>query len=270
MRNLIIRAISGLVYASIVVAAVMVGNYTLLAFISALLIIGMLELDAMRGKGTSLVARVWDIVVGLSIVIAAFLSIFTSASTEGLAAGCLAVLAVRLVGGLYLQEDCTLQSWAHSLFKYVYITVPLSALLLLYELAGKGVVMMIFVFIWINDTGAYLVGCQIGKHKLFERISPKKSWEGFFGGLAFCVIAGCVASKYIKCSGICSQAEWIMFAVTVSLFATWGDLIESLIKRNCGVKDSGKIMPGHGGILDRIDSLLLVAPMVLAVMLLLL
>ena len=125
---------------------------------------------------------------------------------------------------------------------------------------GMLIALFMFVCIWLNDTGAYLVGCTIGKHRLFERISPKKSWEGFFGGMVFCIAAGAFAHLLIGGS----QAIWIPFAIIVSVFATWGDLVESLIKRTAGVKDSGNIMPGHGGVLDRIDSLLFVAPAILA------
>mgnify|MGYP003461984886 FL=1 len=119
----------------------------------------------------------------------------------------------------------------------------------------------IFIFIWLNDTGAYCVGTLIGKHRLFERISPKKSWEGFWGGLILCVISGIAIATWLNSYFNGPQLYgWIVLAAIVSIFSTWGDLCESLIKRSIGVKDSGKILPGHGGILDRIDSLLLVSP----------
>ena len=108
----------------------------------------------------------------------------------------------------------------------------------------------IFVCIWVNDTGAYLAGSTLGKHKLFPSVSPKKSWEGFFGGL----VASAVAA------GLLLGWEQAYYGVLISIIATWGDLFESMIKRSVGVKDSGSILPGHGGILDRIDSLLFVLP----------
>ena len=122
-------------------------------------------------------------------------------------------------------------------------------------------VLAMFAFIWISDTGAYMVGCLIGKHRLFERISPKKSWEGFFGGLGLSIIIAALAARFIPDGYVLlsGYAQWIVFAVLVTIFSTWGDLCESLIKRTVGVKDSGKLIPGHGGILDRIDSLLLVS-----------
>ena len=119
----------------------------------------------------------------------------------------------------------------------------------------------LFIFIWLNDTGAFCVGTLIGKRRLFERISPKKSWEGFWGGLGLCILLAVVISYWFNdvFSGP-NLYTWIGLSIVVSVFSTLGDLCESLIKRSIGVKDSGKLLPGHGGILDRIDSLLLVSP----------
>ena len=127
---------------------------------------------------------------------------------------------------------------------------------------GKWAVLAIFVAIWINDTGAYCVGCTLGKHRLCERLSPKKSWEGFWGGFAFAIGWG-IACYYLFPQVGLNIYQWILFGAISSIFATWGDLFESMLKRNAGVKDSGNIIPGHGGILDRIDSLLLVSPVIM-------
>jgi phosphatidate cytidylyltransferase len=128
------------------------------------------------------------------------------------------------------------------------------------------IIIGLFILIWTNDTFAYIVGKSIGKHKLFERISPKKTIEGFFGGIIFAVFAGYLISKYyIKATPQFSDKSiliWIIIAVIVGVIGTIGDLIESKFKRIAGVKDSGKIMPGHGGILDRLDSVIFVAPFV--------
>ncbi|AWA30379.1 phosphatidate cytidylyltransferase [Flavobacterium magnum] len=120
----------------------------------------------------------------------------------------------------------------------------------------------IFILVWTNDTFAYLVGKSIGRHKLYERISPKKTIEGFLGGVAFAVLAGFLISKYYIEGGKLAQNIWIGFALIMSVFGTIGDLIESKFKRIAGVKDSGKIMPGHGGILDRLDSVIFAAPFI--------
>lgn len=128
------------------------------------------------------------------------------------------------------------------------------------------IIIGLFILIWTNDTFAYLVGKSMGKHKLFERISPKKTIEGFLGGLVFACFAGFLISKlYIKPNPNFSDKSiliWTIIALIVGVFGTIGDLIESKFKRVAGVKDSGTIMPGHGGVLDRLDSVIFVAPIV--------
>lgn len=115
----------------------------------------------------------------------------------------------------------------------------------------------IFIFNWVNDTGAYCTGMLFGKHRLFERISPKKSWEGSFGGAVFSIIVAIVMSLFFD---FMNMPEWIGLGLTVVVFGTWGDLTESLMKRTLGIKDSGNILPGHGGMLDRFDSSLMAIP----------
>lgn len=128
------------------------------------------------------------------------------------------------------------------------------------------IILGLFILIWTNDTFAYLVGKSIGKHKLFERVSPKKTIEGFLGGAVFAAFAGFLISKfYIQPNPEFSGKSiliWTIIALIVSVFGTIGDLIESKFKRIAGVKDSGSIMPGHGGILDRLDSVIFVAPII--------
>lgn len=143
-----------------------------------------------------------------------------------------------------------------------YIILPFSFLILLPFINGTyqpRLIIFIIVLIWTNDSFAYLVGRKIGKTKLFERVSPKKTVEGFLGGMFFTIIAGVIIGYY---SDVLSWLNWIIIAVIVSVFGTLGDLVESKFKRQANVKDSGKIMPGHGGLLDRLDSLFFLAPFV--------
>ncbi|MBQ2289818.1 MAG: phosphatidate cytidylyltransferase, partial [Bacteroidaceae bacterium] len=118
----------------------------------------------------------------------------------------------------------------------------------------------IFLFIWCNDTGAFFVGCTIGKHKMFERVSPKKTWEGFIGGAVVAIIAGVVMSRFFDIMNIW---QWAGMAAVVVMAGTLGDLVESSMKREMEIKDSSNILPGHGGMLDRFDSTLLAIPCVL-------
>jgi phosphatidate cytidylyltransferase len=124
------------------------------------------------------------------------------------------------------------------------------------------ILISIFILIWTNDSFAYIVGKSIGKTKLFARISPKKTIEGFVGGVLFAVIASYLVSKYYIEIAEGKTFIWIIIALIVGVFGTIGDLIESKFKRIAGVKDSGKIMPGHGGVLDRLDSVIFVAPII--------
>ena len=124
------------------------------------------------------------------------------------------------------------------------------------------IIISIFILIWTNDTFAYIVGKSIGKHKLLEKVSPKKTIEGFIGGIFFTVLASYIIAKYYIQIKEVNTFIWIVIALIVSIFGTIGDLIESKFKRIAGVKDSGKIMPGHGGVLDRLDSIIFAAPIV--------
>jgi phosphatidate cytidylyltransferase len=163
----------------------------------------------------------------------------------------------------------------YSVGGYFYIILPLICLLFIYS-KSAWYALALFIFIWINDTFAYLVGITIGKHKLWPKISPKKSWEGFFGGLVFTILAAILFCYLLigEISGeisLCTECEnvkslsfymlnWIIFAIIVVIAGTFGDLFESYLKRSLNVKDSGTILPGHGGLLDRFDSILFAAP----------
>ena len=148
-------------------------------------------------------------------------------------------------------------------FGFLYVALPLSAINLLAfpevnaNYYSHRIVLGILTLVWINDTGAYVSGMLFGKHRLFARISPKKSWEGFAGGTIFTFAAALIMTRLMA---ILSREEWIILAGIVSVFGVFGDLVESLIKRNAQIKDSGTLIPGHGGVLDRFDSLLFVVP----------
>lgn len=178
--------------------------------------------------------------------------------------GWLAVYLCRMIMELYVRNDRPIRCLAISLMTQIYIGIPLASMTFIGKYLGLHFILAIFLLIWINDTGAFVVGSLLGRHRLFERISPKKSWEGFFGGLGFNLIAGWL---FAIGGGYFWDVEWnvitwLILATIVTIFSTWGDLVESLIKRSLQIKDSGNIIPGHGGILDRVDSLLLVMPAV--------
>lgn len=177
------------------------------------------------------------------------------------------LLLIRFVCQIFLKQPNPVKSIAISMLTQFYIGMPLMLLTLFVCVQHYAwLTICLIAMIWINDTGAYLVGCSIGRHKMFPTLSPKKSWEGFLGGVLFNIGAAfiyfyCFRLDYYP---ILSNVQgWIFIGICISAMATLGDLFESMLKRSLGIKDFGNIIPGHGGVLDRIDSLLFVVPGVL-------
>lgn len=272
MKNLILRTITGAIYVALICASVLAGGWYFILFFGLLSIIALHEFYSLSNASTggeNVTTLIVDIVgglivcVGLGMVNMSLMPPYATAVMGGTFFTIyMLYLVVRLVMQIYSQENSPLTNLAYSYMGQMYIALPLGIMSMYYTLAdGKALLMTMFVMIWLNDTGAFLVGSMIGKHKLFPRISPKKSWEGFIGGVVFAILAGVLAKVlfpvYFESISLIGLAG---LGLVVGIFATWGDLAESLIKRTLGVKDSGNILPGHGGILDRIDSLLLVVP----------
>lgn len=176
----------------------------------------------------------------------------------------LLILMYLLISELYLNQENPINNWTYSIFTQIYIALPFALLNVLYYQTAQSITtinailpLSVFIFLWTSDTGAYCIGSMIGKHRLFERISPKKSWEGSIGGGVLAIMAAVILAHFFPFMNI---LQWIGLAIVIVIFGTWGDLIESLLKRKLGVKDSGNILPGHGGFLDRFDSALLAIP----------
>lgn len=176
------------------------------------------------------------------------------------------LLIYLFISELYLKKENPINNWAYSTLSQLYVALPFALLNVLYFHANPAsgeveynpiLPLSVFSFLWLSDTGAYCVGSLLGKHRLFERISPKKSWEGSIGGGIFAIIAAVVFAHFFDFMPL---LKWIGLAITVVVFGTWGDLTESLFKRTLGIKDSGNILPGHGGMLDRFDSALIAIP----------
>ena len=173
-------------------------------------------------------------------------------------------VATVFIHRLFSKEGNNIENLAYFALTQLYVALPFCLLQILSTAgAPEGTTyhwlfpLSIFIFIWCNDSGAYCIGCLIGRHKMFERISPKKTWEGFFGGVAVAVGASVVMAHFFTVMNIW---QWIGMAVVVVIAGTLGDLIESSMKREMGIKDSGNFLPGHGGLLDRFDSTLLAVP----------
>lgn len=186
----------------------------------------------------------------------------------------LLTIVYLLVSELYTARNTDIQDIAFAFMSQLYVALPFATLNVLTFTgdANTGALcfaywypLAVFIFLWSSDTGAYCVGSLIGKHRLFPRISPKKSWEGSIGGTVVAIIASQIIAHFVPFTSLVdtmlNNLLWAGLAVVVVVFGTWGDLVESLIKRRLGIKDSGNILPGHGGMLDRFDSALLAIPM---------
>lgn len=269
MKNLIVRSLSGIVYVALLVAAALIGGGWLAALMCIFCVLGIFELTKMQVEKIARGAFLFDIGAGISLILSSFFLFSGRFDFASNSIACfLAFIIVRMISQLYSVRVNPVHALASSLMSQIYIALPLALVFpLYYSLATPHLLLAMLIFIWVNDTGAFCAGSLLGKHKLFQRISPNKTWEGFFGGLIFCiaaawVMAGCFPSFFSPLTDEIDMSlmGMVCLGAAVSVAATFGDLLESLIKRTTGVKDSGNLIPGHGGILDRIDSLLLVVP----------
>lgn len=256
MKNVITRSISGIVYIVVIVGAILLGELPFYLLTTLFAVIGIYEFDKISHNTDDRDNMQW---------------------VDYLFAGCITfstyfqhtLHAPVFILGIYMLARCTLSlrpqsagafvRLAKSVLGVVYISVPLYLLNLLYSCpGGPTLVLLMFIMIWLNDTGAFCFGSTLGRRKLCERLSPKKSWEGFWGGMLCCIVFGWACYEWFNTVNY-NLVLWLVLGAMISVFSTWGDLFESMLKRTFGVKDSGNIIPGHGGILDRIDSLLFVS-----------
>ncbi len=263
-RNIITRGVTGVIYILILLYGILYNKYSFIIVFGLILVLALNEFFRLiEQKTPHLISKLFNIVSGIIIFLSAYLFL-EDKSIIALPLSALLYLLSLLVSAIFINRKDIFNTIIYSAFGQLYITLPFCLLLLIsyeYKMANTiyhyAFVLAIFVFIWVNDTFAYTTGITLGKHKLLERISPKKTIEGFLGGIIFTMLAGVAFSFLFTEYNI---YFWVGFALIASLFATLGDLFESLIKRTYNVKDSGQLIPGHGGILDRIDSLLFVIP----------
>ena len=269
MRNLITRALSGVVLFIVVLAAAYGGKYSYGVLLAAILLVGMMEFYRIAKAGGCTPQLVAGLVAGSVLFICGFTYFVgyenTLATDWALIFACLLYL-VLLIPAIFIIElfkmsERPLRNIAATLMGIWYVAFPITLMLFIPLMLGGGTwraeAFLFYLFIvWANDVFAYLVGVSMGKHRMCERISPKKSWEGFFGGVIGALGMGALGASVVGGS----MAMWLGLAAIVAITGVLGDLVESMFKREAGIKDSGNILPGHGGMLDRFDAVLISSP----------
>lgn len=261
MNNFVKRTLSGFVFVLIIIGSISWNPYSFAAVFALITGAAVYEFHKLTNNQNQVNTLVALSVTGAVLLfVISFLFASGTIIYPGFSVYGLFVVGVLIIE-LYRKQKNPVQNWAYFLMGQILIALPFSLLnfILFIESYNPMILVAVFVTIWVNDTGAYLVGMTFGKHRLLERVSPKKSWEGFIGGALAALLSGYVFSKFIPEINL---MQWLIFSEIVVVFGTFGDLLESLLKRTVNVKDSGDVIPGHGGLLDRFDSMLLAAPAV--------
>lgn len=261
MNNFSKRAISGLLFVVILTTCIFIHPYCFFVLFFIINIIGILEFAHMSQVISISINRPMCLIAGLLLFTAGFIHNYYG-YTQGYLLFFIATFILSICE-LYRKHTHAFQNLAFGIYVLFYFTLPFTLLIYFpYICTGKwqpDIIFFPFLLVWFNDTFAYLFGSRFGKHKLFPRISPKKSWEGAIGGGLTTIIAGMLIAPHIE--GL-DMIDTTVISVIVVLFGSFGDLIESMFKRCIEIKDSGHIMPGHGGVLDRLDSILFALPVI--------
>jgi phosphatidate cytidylyltransferase len=257
-----VRAITGFFFVIVMLGSVLLGSYVFSAFYLILTSFCLFEFYKLVREGGFKPSRESGLINGF-LVFVFFVAQYYFPEWK------LVFLLPVTLSAIYIQELYKKSSAPFSNLGFTFLGILLAVVpfLFFHAMAFIGghfnyhLPMGFLIMLWSNDTGAYLAGRAFGRTKLFERHSPKKTWEGFFGGVLISAVAALIMSHYYV---ELSWKQWVSIAVLISCFGTMGDLVESMFKRSINVKDSGGILPGHGGLLDRFDGLLLAAPIVYA------
>jgi phosphatidate cytidylyltransferase len=263
MCNLLTRTLTGILFLAVVVGAFFLPHFVFYLLFTAFAIIGIYEYVAVMRKNGYKIA--WGLPMLITLLLCSATCCFNVIEMRHamfllLMLAFIALFIIPIVE-LYRKQKKPIISIAITVWPLLWIAVPF-ALVIVWQGIASSVVLAMLIIIWIYDTLAYCAGSLFGKHRLIERISPKKSWEGFL--ISLCLTSALSVLfyyiPYFQTDSFTTIWQWTGFAIVIILSATFGDLVESLFKRSCQVKDSGHILPGHGGILDRFDSLLFAGP----------
>lgn len=265
LKNLVTRTLSGGVLAAVTVGAILYSKWTYGAWLLVLLATGMYEIYRLCARNGAAPQYGMGLVSGVLLLAVHFFAgtglLETTDLPRLLTLYLLVMLPALFVCELFRKRDRPENNIGATLLGIVYVALPLSLLCYIPAVGGGWQPWEMIAFlciIWANDVFAYLVGMSFGRHSLCERLSPKKTWEGFFGGLVGAVCVGFLAARFLHTN----SWEWGGLALVAAVAGVLGDLTESMFKRAAGMKDSGNAIPGHGGVLDRFDALLLAAPFV--------
>ncbi len=257
------RTITGLLYGIVFISSLILGELSSSLFFLTVMLIGVKEFYSLvKDEKTNP-----NVYLGMLISLGLFVTSFLYFKSFELAKISFAttsfLVLVVFINELFRKEYSSYHNIGITLMGVIYVSIPMSLTFFLSYNDAKQyeymLLLSVFILIWMSDIGGYFAGVNFGKHKLLERISPKKSWEGVLGGFILCVISSVIISRFVTSLDL---LEWVGLGVIICISSVIGDLIESMIKRTANVKDSGTILPGHGGILDRFDSALLVIPVV--------
>jgi phosphatidate cytidylyltransferase len=257
LKNLLTRTLTGIIFVGVIAGAICFGEASmqlLFLFISLLTLnefINLVKTDEINPSRF--------IVIAAAVIIYISVSRILSAGYEFLS---FSIFPLLFISELFRKKSKPFHSIVYGIGGIIYTVIPFALLARMSinnYIYAPVIPLSFFLILWSSDTFAYLVGMKLGRHKLFERISPGKTWEGSIGGMA---AACCAAFVIYKSYGVFSLVDWMIIALIIVITGTLGDLTESMLKRSLNVKDSGKFLPGHGGLLDRFDAMLLAVPSV--------
>ena len=268
MNNFLTRTLSAIVYAGLVIGSILVqpvcfGRHPLLFGVLFMIVSTLAVREFHALVGSDIKTMTYSMMSNVLLFSTLYFLFYGDIIWRGLLVAYVAVMLLALITHLFRPQVQPIQSWGNLCASQLMVALPF-ALMNGIMMHNQWLMLALFILLWVNDSGAYIVGSLTakrkgGNHKMFPRVSPAKSWEGLIGGFVFDLVAGYVFFR-IGWMGDMSLMDSLFFALAGGVFGTLGDLMESLFKRTLGVKDSGKFMPGHGGVLDRFDSLMLAIP----------
>ncbi|MDD2529719.1 MAG: phosphatidate cytidylyltransferase [Bacteroidales bacterium] len=265
MNNIIQRTITGAVYVLAVVFAILLNPIVFAIFFAIIAMIALYEFYKNSKLSGVFPMKTLGYVLGASVYSSFVLKAFQLDAKYSILTSLLICFTI-FIAELFRKKENPFTNIAYTILGVAYVVIPMGLTNFIVNPAFQPktfipiILLSVFILAWCNDTFAYLVGIKFGKRRLFERISPKKSWEGFFGGVIAVQIASIVLYKLTNSP--LEFFDWMILGAIISIIGTFGDLVESMFKRQMGVKDSGNILPGHGGVLDRFDILFTTIPFV--------